>query len=149
MNSTGIETRIGPETVARLRGVFREIPVLVMIGADPISYNTETGELVVEYFAKDEFLNLIGTVQGGMLTSMLDNVMSFAVLSALEPGYAAPSLEIKTSYVAPGPAGKIIGRGNVVRRGRSIAFMEGRLYGPDETLLATATGTAQIRRMKP
>jgi uncharacterized protein (TIGR00369 family) len=148
LSSIDIKTRTGPETVAWLRGVFREIPVLVMIGADPISYDTDSGELVVEYFAKDEFLNLIGTVQGGMLTSMLDNVMSFAVLSALEPGHAAPALEIKTNYVAPGPTGKIIGRGNVVRRGRSIAFMEGKLYSPDETLLATATGTAQIRQMK-
>ena len=147
MSSDNNETRTGSETVAWMREVYKKIPVLGLIGADPISYDVETGEVVVGYFARNEFLNLIGSVQGGILTSMLDNVMSFAVLAALEPGHAAPSLEIKTSYLSPAPAGTIIGRGNMVRRGRTIAFMEGRLYGPDDTLLATATGTAQIRKM--
>lgn len=146
MSSSEIEERTGPETVEWMREFYKEIPVLGLLGADPISYDKNTGEVVVEYFARDEFLNIVGSVQGGILTAMLDNAMSFAVLASLNPGHVAPSLEIKTSYVSPGPAGRIIGRGNLIRRGRTIAFMEGKLFGPDDKLIATATGTAQIRK---
>jgi uncharacterized protein (TIGR00369 family) len=148
VSNSYIETRTGPEIVAWMREFYKEIPVLGLLGAVPISYDTETGEVVVEYFARDEFLNIVGSVQGGILTAMLDNAMSFAVLAAMEPIYVAPSLEIKTSYMSPGPAGQIIGRGNLIRLGRTIAFMEGKLFDPEGKLVATATGTAQIRERK-
>ncbi len=131
--------------VAWMRETFAKVPVLRMLGATPISYDSAAGRAVIEYDAKPEFCNLIGTVQGGMLTSMLDNAMSFAVLGQIYPDHVAPSIEIKTSYLAPAKMGRIIGEGAVVRRGRSIAFYEGKLSDPDGTVIATATGTAQIR----
>lgn len=146
MSSSERDKRTGPEIVAWMHEFYKEIPVLSLLGAEPISYDTETGEVVVAYFARDEFLNIVGSVQGGILTAMLDNAMSFAVLASLNPGHVAPSLEIKTSYVAPGKAGRIIGKGNLVRRGRTIAFMEGKLFDPEDNLIATATGTATIRK---
>ncbi|NQU69323.1 MAG: PaaI family thioesterase [Rhodospirillales bacterium] len=145
MNNLDAKAEKEADVVAWMRKTFAEVPVLRMLGANPLSHDRETGEVVIEYTAREEFLNLIGSIQGGMLTAMLDNAMSFAVLAGLDPIYAAPSLEIKTSFLSPGKAGLIIGRGNVIRCGRSVAFMEGRLFGPDEKLLATATGTAQIR----
>jgi uncharacterized protein (TIGR00369 family) len=84
-------------------------------------------------------------VQGGMLTAMLDLAMSFAVLCSLEDGHVVPSLEIKTSFIAPARPGEIVGEGIMIRRGRSIAFMEGRLSDADGNLLSTASATGQIR----
>lgn len=126
---------------------FREIPVLTLIGATPVSYDTAARRVVIEYTAKPEFLNLVGSIQGGMLTSMLDNAMSFAILGALEPGHAAPSIEIKTSYLAPASAGRIVGEASVVRLGRTLGFAEGRLSDAGGTLLATASATAIIRKL--
>ena len=80
-----------------------------------------------------------------MLTAMLDLAMSFAVLCSLEDGHVVPSLEIKTSFIAPARPGEIVGEGIMIRRGRSIAFMEGRLTDTDGNLLSTASATGQIR----
>lgn len=60
-----------------------------------------------------------------------------------------PSLEIKTSFTEPVRPGRLTGEGEEVRRGRQIAFVAGRLFDDAGRLVATATGTALIRRIAP
>ena len=130
-----------------MRGVLARIPVAELIGAVPVSWDEAGQRAVIEFDAKPEFCNLMGTVQGGLLTAMLDMAMAFAVLCGLEDGWVVPSLEIKTSYVAPARPGPLFGEGHVVRLGRTIVFMEGRITGPDGGLIATATATGQLRQL--
>ena len=117
-----------------------------MLGATLVSYDSETGQIVTEYDGKPEFRNLIGTIQGGILTAMLDNAMSFAALARLGEGFRVPSLEVKTSYIAPAFPGRIVGEAEVVRAGRSIVFTQGQLFDAEGTLIATATATAMVRK---
>jgi acyl-coenzyme A thioesterase PaaI-like protein len=56
---------------------------------------------------------------------------------------------VKTPFISPARAGEITGEGMLVRKGRSIAFMEGRLFDPHGTLLTTASATGQIRLRPP
>ena len=133
------------EAVERMRRLLAELPVAKLLGAQGISWHEE-GERSVLYFeARPEFCNLMGNVQGGLLTAMLDMTMAFSVICALEPGHVVPSLDIATSYIAPAKPGRLIGEGSPVRRGRSIAFMQGRLTDASGALIATATATGQIR----
>jgi acyl-coenzyme A thioesterase PaaI-like protein len=60
-------------------------------------------------------------------------------------GHVVPSLEIKTSFITPARPGELLGEGIMIRRGRSIAFMEGRLTDAEGNLLSTASATGQIR----
>jgi uncharacterized protein (TIGR00369 family) len=124
---------------------FAELPVAGLLSAQPIRCDPQRGRITVSFQARGDFCNLIGSVQGGMLTAMLDLAMSFAVLCSLEDGHVVPSLEIKTSFVAPARPGEIVGEGIMIRRGRSIAFMEGRLTDTEGNLLSTASATGQIR----
>jgi uncharacterized protein (TIGR00369 family) len=133
------------EALDWVRETFAELPVAGLLGANPVACDPGRGRLTVEFHTRPEFCNLLGWIQGGMLTAMLDVAMSFAVLSTLERGHVVPSLEIKTSYLAPAKPGTIVGEGALVRRGRTVAFMEGRLFSPDGSLLTTATATGQIR----
>jgi uncharacterized protein (TIGR00369 family) len=124
---------------------FAELPVAGLLCAQPIRCDPQHGRITVSFQARREFCNLIGSVQGGMLTAMLDLAMSFAVLCSLDDGHVVPSLEIKTTFIAPARPGEIVGEGVMIRRGRSIAFMEGRLSDTDGNLLSSASGTGQIR----
>jgi uncharacterized protein (TIGR00369 family) len=124
---------------------FAELPVAGLLSAQPIRCDPQRGRITVSFQARPDFCNLIGSVQGGMLTAMLDLAMSFAVLCSLEDGHVVPSLEIKTTFIAPARHGAIVGEGIMIRRGRSIAFMEGRLTDTDGNLLSTASATGQIR----
>ena len=107
--------------------------------------DADGGTARIAFEGRPEFCNPAGFIQGGMLAAMLDLVMAFAVLCTLEDGHVVPSLEMKTSFIAPARAGEITGDGTLVRKGRSIAFMEGRLIAPQGKLLATASATGQIR----
>ena len=128
-----------------IRDTFEELPVAKLLGARPVACDPVAGCLTVEFVARPEFCNLLGWVQGGILTAMLDVAMSFAVLATLDRHHVVPSLEIKTNYISPAKAGRLMGEGRLVRKGRAIAFMEGRLFDPGGSLLTTATATGQIR----
>ena len=139
-------SRTEAEALRWIEQRFGELPVAGLLDARPIACNPGNGEVTIEFTARNDFCNLLGWVQGGMLTAMLDIAMSYAVLSSIEDNHVVPSLEIKTTYVSPARPGRIVGTGNVVRKGGTIAFMEGRLHDPEGQLLATASGTGQIRR---
>jgi uncharacterized protein (TIGR00369 family) len=134
------------EALAWIKQTFaEELPVARLLGARPLSCDPKAGCLTVEFTPRPEFLNLLGWIQGGILTAMLDTVMSFAVLCTLDRQHVVPSLEIETTYLAPAKLAPVFGEGRLLRRGRAIAFMEGRLTDGDGNLLTTATGTGQIR----
>jgi uncharacterized protein (TIGR00369 family) len=129
--------------------LFGELPVARLLSARPIKCDPVHGRMSVGFLARPDFCNLMGSVQGGMLTAMADLCMAFAVLCTLEDGHVVPSLEVKTSFIAPALPGEITGEGTLLRKGRTIAFMEGRLLDPQGNLLATASATGQIRQRKP
>jgi uncharacterized protein (TIGR00369 family) len=91
----------------------------------------------------------MGTVQGGILTAMLDDTMGPAASAALGGTAFAQTLELKTSFHRPGRVGKLYGEGRVVHKGRDIVFMEGALKDPEGNLIATASATARIIPFAP
>ena len=121
-------------------------PAVELLGYRLLSADSERGEAEAEFLARPDFLNLMGNVQGGFLTAMLDAVASSALLAQLPADHVAPTLELKTSFVRPAPPGRLLGRGRVVHRGKTIAFLEGSLTEPDGTLVATASATVRIVR---
>jgi|SRR5215475_2152080 len=133
------------EALDWVRAMFEELPVAKLLMAWPVGCDPVLGRLTVEFVGRPEFCNLLGWIQGGILTAMLDVAMSFAVLCTLDRRHVVPSLEIKTSYISPARPGTIVGEGRLVHKGRSTAFMEGRLVDPDGGLLTTATATGRIR----
>jgi len=113
------------------------------LGFRMVSVNQERMEVEVAFEAKAELVsNPMKQVQGGYLCAMLDECMSVACMVASKMTAVAPTAEMKTSFYRPASFGPIKGIGRVTRWGRTIAFTEGELYGPDGRLLAKATGTA-------
>src|ERR1700684_2891775 len=99
---------------------FVQLPVAGLLGARAISCDPVSGRMRVAFTATHEFTNLIGSVQGGLMTAMLDLAMSFAALVTLDDDYVVPTLEIKTTFISPGRPGEIVGDGMVLRKGRSV-----------------------------
>ena len=114
------------------------------LGLEIISYDVEAMELHVAFEGVKAFLNPAGTIQGGFLCAMLDDVMGPALVFSLEPGQFAPTLELKTQFIKPEQLGRIEGKGRVVSKGKQICFVEGELYQNDQ-LIARGTATAFIR----
>ncbi|MGH3403843.1 MAG: PaaI family thioesterase [Streptosporangiaceae bacterium] len=118
----------------------------VTLGWELIAIDPENGTIEVAFTAGAAFLNPAGVVQGGFLAAMLDDTMGPALVAGLEPGDFAPTTDLHVQFLRPARAGRLVGRGRVVRRGRDVAFLAGELVDQDGAVVAVATATAQIRR---
>jgi uncharacterized protein (TIGR00369 family) len=132
-----------------IRRTYETNPIALLLGADPLACDPVAGRITIAFEAKAEFCNLLGSVQGGMLAAMLDMVMSFSVLCTVGPGHVVPTVTMNTQFLSPARPGRIVGEGAVVKKGRSVAFMEGRLRDRDGRLLTTATASGQLMKWPP
>jgi len=82
-------------------------------------------------------------VHGGVAFSIADTCMAVALLSTVENGKTGSTIEAKMSYLAPVTSGTMIGVGKIVKRGRTIAFLEAEVKVGDK-LVATATASFAI-----
>jgi uncharacterized protein (TIGR00369 family) len=118
------------------------------LGWELIAIDPAQAAIEVAFTATDAFVNPVGNIQGGFLAAMLDDTMGPALVATLEPGQFAATIELKINFLRPARTGRITGRGRVVHRGGTVAFLEGSLYSPSGELLATATATAKIVKME-
>jgi uncharacterized protein (TIGR00369 family) len=132
-----------------IRRTYSTNPIATLLGADPLACDPAAGRITIAFEAKPEFCNLLGTVQGGMLAAMLDMVMSFSVLCTVGPGHVVPTIDMNTHFLTPARPGRIVGEGAIVKKGRNISFMEGRLRDRDGRLLTTATASGQLMKWPP
>ncbi len=91
-------------------------------------------------------LNPFGTINGGFIAVLIDELFSTAIGSVLEEGEWAMTAEIKVSHLRPLRPGSITGTARVLRRGRGIAFLEAEVVGADGKVAARATSTWSISR---
>lgn len=118
------------------------------LGMQFIKGDPEAGTAEVSFEASKEFMNPIGSIQGGFVGAMLDDVMAVVLSTTVGPGYGFPTLEMKVSFIGAAQPGKILGYGTVIHRGRSTAFLEAELRDEAGKLIATGSSTARIIEMK-
>jgi uncharacterized protein (TIGR00369 family) len=119
-------------------------PSSELLGLKILSIDAEAGTMETEFVATPQFLNAGGTVQGGFISAMLDDTMSYAGTVHLKGTHALPTLESKTSFMRPAFVGPLFGTGRLVYRGRDFVFLEGSLRDKAAELIATATASARI-----
>ncbi len=114
------------------------------LGWSLIQADTERGEIEVSFEATEDFLNPAGTVQGGFLTAMLDDTMGPALAATLDPGQYGTTIELKVSFLRPAKPGRLVGRGRIVHRGGTIAFLAGELLDESGQVVAVGSSTTRI-----
>ena len=126
----------------------RRAPASEYMGLEILEIDREKDWVRVAFDAEERMCNLWGGIQGGMVAAMLDDVMSFAVGLNLGWGEISPTLEMKVSMLNAARPGRLIAEARVIKRGRSIGFIEGELRDAEGKLLATASSTATIAKIK-
>ena len=112
------------------------------LGFELIDFNLDDGWIEAAFELPPEAANPAGDGQGGFITAMLDEVMSYAGSIVQEGPALSPTLQMTTSFIRPVPVGeRLVGRGEVVRAGRRAIFTQGWLYNAEEMLLAQATAS--------
>ena len=119
-------------------------PIHEQMGREVTRAEPGSGQAEVHFVGREAFTNGLGNIQGGFLAALLDSTMGAALSTVLAENEVPPTLELKISFIRPGKIGPIVGLGQVVNRGRSVAFLEGELRGPDSKLIAKASATYRI-----
>ena len=90
--------------------------------------------------------NSQGIVHGGFLASILDVAMGYASLTLLRDDELQRTLEIKVNFLRGVPPDSVLVEGEVVHRGRRIAYCEGTVRTADDRLVARGTATFSVQR---
>ncbi len=126
----------------------RKAPAAEILGQEIIAIDAERGAARIAYEAGENLANRFGALHGGMIAGIMDDVMSVAAGLSLAWGEISPTLEMKTSFLTMAKPGRLMAEASVLRRGKSVIFIEGRLEDADGRLIATASATASVTQMK-
>jgi uncharacterized protein (TIGR00369 family) len=125
----------------RMTAIFQTMKIPGISGT-LLEVSYEAGTVTLEFEVAHSLANPFGAVTGGIVCTLLDACLGIA--GSVESGgtLAMPLAEMKTSFVRPVLPGKVLGRGETVRLGKALAFIEGTLLSPSGDVLARASGTA-------
>jgi uncharacterized protein (TIGR00369 family) len=95
----------------------------------------DEGEAVFSMAPLTEHTNPLGTVHGGIFTTLLDSAMGCAVHTTLPPGTMYTTLELKVNFLRPafGGGARLVAEGRVLHRGGTAVLAEA-------TILEEGTG---------
>ena len=117
----------------------------VMSKSHILDVRAADGFVRVSYDIGAEFTNPGGSVQGGIVTALLDDAAAFAVIAMSRQPVYVPTLELKTSFFAAALPGMLYAEARVVKLGRTIAFVEADLTDASGKLLARMSTTTAPR----
>lgn len=131
---------------------FREIvagtreppPVAKLIGF--AMTEVEPGRVVFEMDAGPQHSSPLGTVHGGILCDLVDAAMGCSHASLLDDGETFTTLELKINFLKPVWQGHLVAEGKVIKAGRTIGLVEGRVTDEHGSVIAHATSTCMTLR---
>jgi uncharacterized protein (TIGR00369 family) len=126
-----------------LRGEVARTPVLTLLGGEVEFVDATAGTLRARYEGRDEFRNPAGTVQGGMLSAMLDDVTASLVDATLAAGQGVATLSLNVSFLRPAQVGTLQAEATMMRRGRDVCHVMGTLQ-QDGKDIATAVAVCKV-----
>ncbi|HEX5732386.1 MAG TPA: PaaI family thioesterase [Blastocatellia bacterium] len=125
---------ITPEREKAIREKFENnhFPRLVGIEIDSI----EPGRARLSLEVREELLQLQGIMHGGVIATIIDTAVAFAIIGTSEPDDRFTTVEMKVNYLAPIREGRIVADARLVRDGRRIVVADCDLFDSKGRLAA-------------
>ena len=119
-------------------------PVMHLI--DMAGLEVEEGSVTVHLDPQEFHYNPLGSVHGGVLSTLLDTAAACSVHTTLPVGVGYTSLDLTVKFLRPVTvaSGRITTRGAVLQRGRRTALAEARMTDAAGRLVAHATSSCLI-----
>jgi uncharacterized protein (TIGR00369 family) len=129
---------------AMIAGEAEQPPVAKLIGFELT--HVEPGRTIFELDAGPQHASPLGTVHGGIICDLVDGAMGCAHASLLGEGETFTTLELKINFMKPVWRGHLVAEGKVIKSGRTIGLVEGRVTDESGSLIAYATSTCMTLR---
>ncbi|MEM3087214.1 MAG: PaaI family thioesterase [Halobacteria archaeon] len=125
-----------------LEGKAPPAPVMKLVGFSLKS--AEPGRAVMEFEADERHHNPGGTLHGGVLCDVADGAMGFAFASTLKEGENFTTVELKINFLKAVKEGKLKAEGRVVKRGKTLSYIEADVTDEEGALIAKASSTVMV-----
>lgn len=130
----------------RARAKANDVPVARLIGFE--AKEIADGRATVTLSAGPQHANPMGTLHGGIVCDIADAAMGMAFASTLAPEESFTTVELKINFFRPVWEARLKAEGKVVRRGRSIGYVECEVTDERGQLIAKAASTCLALRGK-
>ena len=117
-------------------------PVAKLLGRELLS--REPGQVKLRFVARADFANRHGTVQGGILTAMLDSACGNALHTNLAAGLKAVTTRLDTVFLRPATIGVLIATAKITRKDDRSADIEAEIGTEDGQICAKAVATMRL-----
>ncbi|WP_346010322.1 PaaI family thioesterase [Paenibacillus sp. SYP-B3998] len=111
------------------------------LGCEFVSIKDDVITIALE--AKQQHLNLIGIVHGGVLSSLLDNAMGIIVMTA-RPEDKVVTTNLNVHFVAPLKEGRLLVSAEIIHQSRKMITTQGRVTDSEGNLGTMGTGTFRV-----
>jgi uncharacterized protein (TIGR00369 family) len=129
---------------AMARGELPPPPVMQLVGMD--GFSVEEGSVTFHLHPREFHYNPLGSIHGGVISTLLDSACGCSVHSVLPAGVGYTSLDLNVKFLRPVTvaSGRLSCRGEVLQRGRRTALAEARMTDEAGRLVAHATSSCLI-----
>jgi len=115
-------TALSPEVEARLRARLAANPFVNFMGIEAPEPGRGYARFVLT--VRPDFLNSQGFLQGGVVASLADEAVAYALFSLTPPEQRISTVEMKINFQAAGSEGVLEARARIAKRGRTISLGE-------------------------
>ncbi|HKU37709.1 MAG TPA: PaaI family thioesterase, partial [Polyangiales bacterium] len=102
-------------------------PMAQLIGRSVVSTSPD-GSVELAFEGSPRFANRFGSIQGGMLSAMLDSTLAYSAMAALQPGQRALTVEMSTRFFQPATPGRLRARASLLHLSKNLAHAQADLY---------------------
>jgi uncharacterized protein (TIGR00369 family) len=131
------------ELLERMRS--KKAPTTALLGLYLEAIDSVAGTTRYRMEVTPEFCNPMGSLQGGIVTTALDDATATAVIVKSQRRVGVPTIEFKVSFFGPAKVGTTVWfEGRVLKFGRSIVFAEADMVDSAGKLLARMSTSVMV-----
>ena len=129
------------DLLTRIRGQM--LPFAELLGVEFVSASPD--KIVAEMIVREDLCTRPAVLHGGAVMAFADTLGATGTIANLPQGAGTTTIESKTNFVAPAPAGiRVIGEATPVHRGRLTMIWQTRVSTPEGRLVALVTQTQLV-----
>ncbi len=134
--------RLNPEHIRAIAERVNTCPFFELMSMRLESFAQAESHL--EIALQEKHLQPYGIVHGGVYAAIMDASAFWAAYAAVDDGVGMTTVEIKINYLAPVSAGRLVGKGRLIKSGRTICLAEAFIEDAAGRMVAHGTATMMV-----